>query len=229
VQNSICSSEIEIGLFMNQQIKLNKLYRKYWKNVTSIINQHPALSGPILIKISEKYINSEIKLMIIGQQTLDWWQGNIKRLLNKYEKFNFAENYYSSPFWNVIRKVEKIIRIAPYSIVRSNLIKCDYKKTRPPYKIENELQKAFPVLEDEIKILKPDMVIFFTGPNYDYNLMEALPGTKLIKMNKYNSIKLCRIINSNCPYHSYRTYHPNYLRRSGNESKFLEFIKEIRV
>ena len=47
--------------------------------------------------------------------------------LETYEEFDFGVSYYSSPFWNIIRKVERALSIEPYAIAWSNLNRFDVR------------------------------------------------------------------------------------------------------
>ena len=165
--------------------------------------------------------------MVVGQQTLGWDLENIRDLLRNYEEFNFGESWYSSPFWNVIRKTESIFGVDMYSIVWSNLNRCDFERARPEADLELQLHKCFPVLKNEVEILKPDILLFFSGPYFDQHIDRSFPGCQFRKAPGFEERTLARIEHDALPHHTYRTYHPNYLRRSGLESKFLKFVKKI--
>ena len=213
---------------MNKQNKLRSLYEKHWPPINKCMKKYPGLSGPTVMDISDAYFNSNVKLMIIGQQTYGWQRGSLETLLKAYRGFNFGKKYYPTPFWNMTSKITTdILGISPYSIAWTNLVKCDYKKMRPPEKIEDEVQEAFPVLQEEISILAPDIVIFFTGPKYDDRLEKSLPGSTFRTIRNYDQRHLARISNPILPIKSIRMYHPGYLRRSGKENDFLRYIKQM--
>lgn len=212
---------------MNRQIKLHSLYQEHWPSIYKYMKKHSGLSGPTVMDISDAYFTSHTKLMIVGQQTYGWERGNLEALLQAYRDFNFGEDWYRSPFWNMTSKIADILGISRHSIAWTNLVKCDYKSGRPPKDIEEKIQTAFPVLQKEISILSPDVLIFFTGPNYDERLKVSLPGTFLDAVSSHKPRFLSRISNPRLPANSFRTYHPNYLRRSDQEKKFLNFIKKI--
>ena len=82
-------------------------------------NTKDKATNPLLIKVSEKWEDSEVKIMIIGQETYTWcgecgnegiFSANIKESLNIYNRF-FLNNYgYTSPFWNEFRRLSKSIK-----------------------------------------------------------------------------------------------------------------------
>jgi len=212
---------------MKPNDKLHLLYKKHWPLLHTCMKDFPDLSGPTVMHISDEYFKSRKRLLIVGQQTFGWWRGNLDYLLKRYQEFNFGEEYYSSPFWNITSKVADILGVSRFAIAWTNLVKCDYKKNRPSPKIEARIQGSFPVLEKEISILSPDMVLFFTGPSYDERLVSSLPGSSFESVSNYARRYLARISNPLLPENSFRTYHPNYLRRSGKEKNFLNYIKRI--
>lgn len=212
---------------MNPNTRLRMLYKKHWPSINKCMKDIPNLSGPTVIDIPDSYFNSRTKLMIIGQQTFGWNRGSLERLLKDYRDFNFGEKWYQSPFWNMTSKITTILGVSRYSIAWTNLVKCEYKKQRPPENIEEKVQSAFPVLSKEISILSPDLVLFFTGPNYDERLLRSLPRSSFEKVGNYPERYLTQVSSPSLPKNSFRTYHPQFLRRSGKEKNFLNFIKRI--
>ena len=214
---------------MVKQQLLNELYAKHWGNIKELLNKYPELSAPILIKIPTSYLLQDVKLMIIGQQTQGWGDGDINDLLDCYEDFNFGEKYYASPFWNITRKIEKALGIDRFAIVWSNLNRCDYNGKRPPIKIEKDLRILFPLLLGEIEILQPDVVIFFTGPYFDEHIKHAFINSRFESVETFTNKELSRINHKLLPQHTYRTYHPKYLRISRIESKIIEYFQRINI
>jgi hypothetical protein len=80
------------------------------------------------------------------------------------------------------------------------------------------------LLLDEIKILKPDVVIFFTSHHFDNrikNIFDKIEFTSSVGLSE----KQCsQLIHKSLLKLSFRTYHPNYLRRSDLESKFIDLL-----
>jgi hypothetical protein len=79
------------------------------------------------------------------------------------------------------------------------------------------------LLQAEIEITKPSVVVFFTGPSYDHRLASTFPGLSF----ETSSRRLSRVFHPLLPRHSYRTYHPNYLRRSKSNWTVLDEIKDL--
>lgn len=186
------------------------------------------VNGPFLMSPNKKYAKQPKKLLIVGQETKGW--ENIKDLskqMSIYEGFNLGSKYYASPFWNVMRKVERVLKNEQYSSAWTNISKFDVDAKRPIGLHEEIISKLDYLLNDEIKILNPVICLFFTSHNFDHRLKKVLPGLEFNEVANFKKSILCKLQHPDLPEHSYRTYHPNYLRKSRNEKRFLEFIKTI--
>ena len=71
--------------------------------------------------------------------------------------------------------------------------------------------------------LKPDIVIFFSGPNYDEYISRIFSDATFENISSRNSRQLARVKSWLLPHNSIRTYHPNYLWRNG----FYTYLDEI--
>ncbi|MDR7318010.1 hypothetical protein [Brevibacillus nitrificans] len=59
------------------------------------------------------------------------------------------------------------------AFMNTNLVKFDFNEGKLPREIEEILCTEFAVLPMEIEILNPDLIIFFTGPDYDERLLST--------------------------------------------------------
>ncbi|MDD3065470.1 MAG: hypothetical protein PHT24_04350, partial [Endomicrobiaceae bacterium] len=77
------------------------------------------------------------------------------------------------------------------------------------------------------EILKPDIVVFFTG-NYDAYIKEFLGDVKIEQVAGFEEKEFCKMKITNIPL-SVRTYHPNYLRfKKSRDRYYLELTKQIK-
>lgn len=81
-------------------------------------------------------------------------------------------------------------------------------------------------MEEEIKIINPDIVLFLTGPNYDYYIKNQLKGVEFKTVENYGIRQFARVEYKSLPKNSFRIYHPVYLRRRGLENNYLEKLKK---
>ena len=66
---------------MNQE--LENLYRSKWDSLLEVASGLPSkASNPLLIKVDQTYIDSDIKVMIVGQET-DGWHGQLNTSTKK--------------------------------------------------------------------------------------------------------------------------------------------------
>ena len=209
---------------------LIKIYQKRLDQFDEIAEKFKQvnLHGPFLLSPNTKYQKSKKRLLIIGQETKGWHriQDNIDGLMKVYEDFDLGRNYYSSPFWNVIRKVERVLDIEKYGCAWTNLNKYDVNKKRPKGIYEDEICKFDDLLIDEIEILKPDICIFFTGPDFDTRLKRTFKNLVFQEEKNWKPKQLSILKNEKLPTFSIRAYHPNYLRLKKYENSFIEFLEE---
>jgi hypothetical protein len=240
---------------MNAELK--KLYENYWVKLLDEVDSL-LCSNPLLIKVSDEYIDSDVKVMIVGQETDGYWLGE----LNQKEKsvsdlmtgyFNYfyqistgGKKRGKRAFWN--KKNYKYFEdeLTKYfkennksvSFIWNNISKIGGKKRGKPNKKIRILEREyFNILRQEIKILKPDIIIFTTGSSRDSYIkyhfdfgseVEFLPKLCLqngtlskdtlnliaeVKLPKFN--KICAV----------RIEHPN--RRTLKNSIILSVIKNI--
>ncbi len=221
--------------------QLYKLYRKYWDETYEFLKKlkeeyKKDISYPLLLYVFNTYKHAKIKLLIIGQQTLEWDRFGdfdksgdiICELMRSYRDFKLGDGTVNpgSPFWRAARILYETLNPSyqRYGFMWTNIIKIDqHNKSKNRYgepddSIKKEMIRRFPVVPYEIKILKPDVVVFFTGPNYDWCLKETFPQAKFSNIPPFRKHELSFVRdNKILPKLTFRTYHPNYLQRSKNK------------
>lgn len=209
---------------MDSKSTLLRLYSEHWNELISTRNEIANSHGPYLCSPGKEYLDSLVKLVIVGQETNGWSRHNqIVEQMQTYEKFDLGKKYVSSPFWNVIRKIEKGVIGKQYCSASLNLNKFDVNGKPPRENNLAKIEKFDTILNLEILALKPDAVIFFTGWKYDKRIENCLNST-VEMVPGFNRRELGQIKLANEPIKIFRTYHPNYLRRSGKEAKIIDEI-----
>jgi len=215
---------------MNTNTKLKRLYQKYSREIREVRNEfkNVDIEGPFLLFPCNEYNNSAKKLMIIGQQTKGWncEIENFDVQLDSYNNFDLGRTYYASPFWNIYHKIERAILENEYCSVWGNINKYDLEKDRPYGKYEEEISKLDFLLREEIKILNPDIVIFLCGYTFDQRIMSLYNELEFVPVKNWNYRELVQFKHKDLPINTYRTYHPNYLRRSKLENDIIKSISE---
>ena len=184
-----------------------------------------------MMEVPESYHQSAVKLMIVGQETRGWAEEikaltTVRELMSFYSGFNLGEKYRASPFWQAAQQFHRSLnpKGPERSYLWSNLIKVSQQKKRPIPSIEENICNLG-LLQAEIEITRPSVVVFFTGPSYDNRLKSTFSGITFDSSSR----RLSRLVHPQLPHHSYRTYHPNYLRRSKNNRMVLDEIKKLVV
>ena len=89
-----------------------------------------------------------------------------------------------------------------------------------------DITYEYNILEEEIKIINPDIVLFLTGPYYDYYIEKQLKGVEFKTVENYGIRQFARVEHEALPKNSFRIYHPVYLRRRSLENNYLEKLKK---
>ena len=215
---------------------LYELYSSRWDDFKEKIQSKVESAMPFLIVPTNDYCLSEKRIMIVGQET-DSWAGEVYdfpeeqtpcNVLKVYDRF-VNRGGYNSPYWDFIRAIKDT---APSNtkFVINNVVKIGKKRGAGCDDYINSLTlEHMNLLSQELEILKPDMILFLTGPNYDHRIEAAFGKIKTEKAEANLSARQLaklQFSDSGMP-PSYRCYHPAYLRRSKNFDRYLDIINDI--
>ncbi len=235
---------------MQENEQLIELYENKIKELTpeidklngEILKGKARATNPLLIQTDLNYLDADIRIMFFGQETNIWhekhgdflYHGNVKKLTKFYSDFFLNENYkkHKSPFWNGIKKLEQEIKKElnnpTVGFVWNNVLKIGRGKIGFPSKINPLTNKYFKIVRDEIAILKPHYIVFFSGPNYDKLLKYVIGEFSIPEIGSFDKRELCFVKNETLPL-SFRTYHPNYLYRSNKMDNVIAgIVNEIK-
>lgn len=179
------------------------------------------ISGGMNIAESQRYVREFIKNSIEKRDPQ-----------LKYEKK--IPLYDAHAFWNFIRSVYDSVN-KRINVIWTELDKIHYKckdykgedvKCITLWeKDEERLNKTFgneqkTMLEYEIEILKPDLIVFLTGPSYAKSMKSALHNNDLKKPKLDVVVQEFSVLNTICLW----TYHPNYLNRANLWDRVVDSI-----
>jgi hypothetical protein len=207
-------------------------YSKILGNLKTIRLSSGGLSNPHLLSVPPEYLQVNNRIMIVGQQAGGWNdempaddQQYLVALMNLYTSFIESGKSNSSPFWQAAIDLQRLVNpgYPSKAFIWSNLVKIDQYGNRPPFEIEDKIRQLG-ILQEEIKITYPKVVVFFTGPSYDSCLKLTFPNVQFVP----ESGLLLRLEHPNLPYNSYRTSHPKYLRLSRNWDVIEQIAKGIK-
>lgn len=230
---------------MNINKELEKLYNKHWASLVENANGKKS-AHPLLIKVNNEYQDADIKVMIIGQET-DGWNGSfeekkksIHALMDDY--YNYFYNIattdslkkrltkkHKRPFWNkknfkyFQEKLQKEFPEKKISFIWNNVSKIGKldsgKQTDTIKQFEEEYFKD--VFQQEIEILKPNVMIFTIGNRHIPVQHNSLKNIKEEQVSEVIFDEFPNIF-------AVRTYHPN-ARIQGGKKHLKEQVFEMIV
>lgn len=200
---------------------ITQSFRERWSKCL-YKNDYILLQYPICPPYFFKNKNEDDKysIMFVGQSTGAWEK--FSTILEGMEiTWNFLLNQkYSSYFWNFMDHVESYIngstnrpRLYYYW---SNLFKIVDPNGNMITDVNfiDEYIKYIQTLTYEIDIIKPDIIIFMTGPTFDNYFYKLFNNILFQPINGLNNI-LYKISAENngmfFPKYAFKTYHPQYL------------------
>jgi len=230
--------------------QLINLYKENWENLKTAFvkileeeqfEQKP--TNPLLIYLNEKeYLNADIKVMIFGQETNDWgknFNGQLVETLEIYDEFyntGYAINNYGGHFWNgynrFINLLKKNYKDKKICTVWNNIVKIGASgrdQNHPKDYIYDVEIKNFLIIEKEINVLKPDIILFLTGPNYDSNIKNHFHDVQFMECDSKFSTRQISELKIQNSKNVFRTYHPNYLWRNNIDLYFNTIIENIKI
>jgi hypothetical protein len=236
---------------MNKQ--LFELYSSKWDELCaamSLIIENKKLAikptNPLLLTIDdeEAFKKSDIRVMIFGQETNDWEkpeynndiQGDdVQYVLDIYNYFYHTGACYirGGQFWTGVNRFRKMLAekhpAKKISYVWNNVVKIGKfnDKGCPPDYIYDAERNCFSVIKEEIDIIKPNVILFLTGPDYDNKISDIFGKLTYAPLAPFSERELSKISIPNVDV-AFRTYHPGYLWRNNIGNYFNVIINEIK-
>lgn len=238
-------------------VQLSSAYQTYHRAAAKLPKSlQSRASAPLLLSPHPKWPKCPTKLLIVGQETNGWGSNvtsngtvaldtlegfasssdGVSAMVNAYKAFDFARTYRNrnSAFWRAYRYLEGDVAEAPCSAMWTNLFKVDVSGSvvkNCKIKHRRLLRAAQSgLLAKEIRFLKPQIVVFFTGPHYDDELIDAFPDATLTPLLPSRDAREAALVHSAAlPICSVRTYHPTYLQRSRRWGLLEEVATAIRT
>lgn len=222
---------LDMDYYQKLQAQLAEKYAEILTgtDLKEIYNQTPDLSGIFLASPSAEYGQSEIKTMIIGQETRSWRNKSCafkalevfehaQVLESMQETVSFNENKAKkSKFRQFYLSASKELCGDERAAVWANLFCVSYKKASsvksPTFEAIQNLSAA--LLRAQFELLNPDVAIFVTGSSRDRFIKQAFEGqisesTVIVPRRLWHF----KIGNTHC----FRTNHPRW----GGSQEYLK-------
>jgi hypothetical protein len=209
------------------------LYERYRSEIFGIASRCLGqMTGPFLIAPSEKYWNSEpIRLAVVGREAREWkTDASVRVQMNRYSEFNVGESRgsgkeYSSPFWQVIRKFEMALTGEPYNCAWLNLNRWDENGHVPSPANQQILSELDFLLLEELRLLRPDLVMFFTGPSPAYDQrITSLVQAQAVPFSSFPEHELCELKSPLLNCRIFRTFNVDHLEGSRRADEVVKAV-----
>jgi hypothetical protein len=231
---------------LNQQLselyfdKLPSIYNTIREHATS--NQLENMNGPFMMDVQPEYLLAAKKLMFVGMETHGWRKCNLEEalslsyqnLIDCHKDFMAQEKPINSPFWWFMRDLNSVYQKSDLrkTVLWTNLSKIDISKSRPTGKLfDNTMAGFIDLLLEEVKIVKPDVMILMTSsPNYQWHMNENFGLTSgLAQREVLIPNQLFKWTSDQLPANTFQICHPNRLRfsKGGYKENAESIIKKI--
>lgn len=221
---------------MNTEL-LNLYNREITKLEKSNLKSHD-FDGPLLMSCwEEEYLNSEYKMLFFGRES-NGWHGDlifdVNESIKKYVDFELCKNGKNTTFWQYIYDTKNILMpktIGQKNFLWSNVSKFSNLDGTAIHRDDfNFFCDNFNVMQSEIEISKPDVIIFFSGNTWDEKIQYQIKDR--IYFEQVNSnipvSELSRLASVSFPYHTYRVDHPITLQTQKKWNYMELIMNEIR-
>jgi hypothetical protein len=167
----------------------------------------------------------------------------VAKLCDAYVKFDLGKSNSKlerTPFWRMHRLLANRLGDGDYqSVMWLNVVAVDYcafgassasmwwNLTYEDVDLVAEWQRG--KLTSELKKLKPDCVVFASGPNYDRYLRAEFGELKVSQVDKFDALSLAQMSDRDAvlPSATYRMYHPGYIMRRGIWNNLERFVESL--
>lgn len=226
---------------MDTNTRLQELYNSKYQQLSdnimrynsSVSNLNNRASNPLMLKINEDWQNADVKVMIFGQENNFWggecdnggavFCGKVNEVIDIYETFYLNKKRKYGPYWNEFNRIinKTTTREKKVAFLWNNIVKIGRLGMGCVPAIHKITNEDFNVIAAEIRILKPNILIFLTGPDYDIKIKDALGDYTKNEIKGYDQQQMCEI-KFDTDYDlalCVRTHHPNYLYFQGKPFK----------
>jgi hypothetical protein len=219
-----------------------QLEHAYQVAFASFAREFPSASGlssPFLIRVPETFALARVKLVIIGQETYGWGPNPplerpsfdspaVARGMQDHQDFGLGQGWLHTPFWQAAHQLYRMLNPGgpDGGFIWTNLVRMDQdhgprRRNRRPQRDVEDRVCGLRLLESELELLRPDVVVFFTGPSYDDRLRLTFPSIQFMPVAR----TLCRLESPDTKGLWVRSYHPRYLRMKRHWSTLDSIVR----
>lgn len=190
-----------------------------------------------LSSATDKYCSAKVKIMVVGQETNGWGDiDDIAENMLATEEFQTHNSYSGVPFFQFVKDLAEALNGKSDSYIDTvfytNLFKIA-NNDRPKYLVEHKnlateyCNNFNTLLEKEIEILNPKLLVFTTGPYYDEWIKTQFEGVEYSTVTNADISQFARLSHKALPQNTFRTYHPGFMNRD-RESRWYPIIEKLK-
>jgi hypothetical protein len=150
---------------------------------------------------------------------------SVEALMYGYTQFDFSAHQpknLNGPFWRYFHKLRETLRnkAGSVSAIASNVIRCaaDSESGFTLWSISETDRRTYlrwqkGLLQAELTELRPTLIVFVTGPNYESYLKDEFDQLSYEPVSSFELKVLSKLVSPRLIAPAYRTYHPGYLNR----------------
>ena len=223
--------------------ELNECQAKWLKQVFEpFAEKYSNISYPFFLGVSEKYIQAQNRIMIVGQETNGWSTYKPDWSIEDSQKWaidylNYQLHYSSdpalkeqfgrrnsSPFWGFFKQFSKDDIVPCWNNVDKAQRNIDGNTKSLTEAMEGELNCTLPdsnktLFQKEIEITQPSLIVFITGPTYSRTMEAAMTlktgALDYFELSHQNGcVDITEIAGFNKP--TFWTYHPRHISSKNN-------------
>jgi hypothetical protein len=228
---------------MDELIRLYKekleILDKHLRNYNLNASIEKKATNPFFITTPDDYHLASNRIMIFGQETNTWcnecgnnseYSNSLNKSIEIYRKFYLDGGIYNypGPFWNEFKRIKHEIQKTKNAVFLWNNVNKIGRIGKGNISELNEIQFEFlKIIRDEIKLLKPNIMVFLTGPDYDKFITKNIGEFEQKEIS--DSIwEITFVDESLKSIKSFKTYHPNSLYFQGKNGTVIpNLINEI--
>ncbi|WP_269759431.1 hypothetical protein [Variovorax sp. E3] len=234
-----CGAAGEHGARMNNrellQAQLNAFYKTALAEARPLFDegQLARLSAPLLVSISDAYLDSPVRIMFVGKETNGWW-GKLRtyyatedaadKLLACYRRQMAGQRWSGRFFQMVGRTARELAGAQVPAIAWTNLMRTDLEQGKGFSRNSKAFSEALTqvsrkMLRYEFDLLKPDVVIFACGPGYDSEIKAVFGDRTESEAIVPRALWHFKVGHTLC----FRAQHPQAIHRKGSALKPVGF------
>lgn len=181
---------------MNQRVLLQAELNEFYTTSMSVAkplfdDKHlRELSSPLLISISDAYLTAPVRVMFVGKETNGWgsklgayYAGKdaLPVLMKCYQQQMGRTKWPGRFFPMLTRAARELAGAQADAIAWTNLIRMDWEHGKGFSRNSKDFSEALTkisqeTLRFEVALLKPDVIIFACGANYDSVIKATFPN-----------------------------------------------------